>query len=569
MFDGMAAGQRALAGGIASVGQALHDFSEKKQAAVNFATVADANRQMDAAFSDYQDKLRNNGDEKTYLPDWQKDVSTLEKNLAVEKMPPALRGQMQSRLKDWKQETTQNVRSIATAREINRAGSKVEMASADLFNSGKHEEAIALIREGERTNLYSPDKAAELINQQSNGAAYGKYSRQISDITELPPAARVKELAKLEASLSERDADGRPVTDVIKDGDGARVGGLGDPARTDLIQNTRSKIKSAEREMGEEMRRLLNVRLQTSPDEFSRQAAESFRSGKINVEAKGEGTGFTFKLVGDGKSAAMEAAEQEAAGVSVRLAKGEEAAKQAAIKEQRKSDAFFKKQENDIRDKTNSLLDGIMAGKTSAEDIDFAVNSKEIPVATAKDLRATLKAHSELAVARGGLTSKFNQEDTLKALEAYATMTPKQKDSVDLDARKRMLAAIDSQKDMSEEAKATAMKTYLDAMNVDLKDWSKDGNGRNIHLNGRKLTKTEVEVRARIGAAYEKAANLGKGWAGASMIQVEDELTAFFKADTYQNNEASAVKAEKLTATIVERVNNLAASRVTAELFGR
>ena len=564
MFDGVAAGQRALAAGISSIGGAVNDFAQKKQEAVNYATAADADRKMKQAFSDYQEEMKTNGDDKTYLPKWQERQAALVKDLEVDKMSPVLRSQMDSQVKDWQQATTQNVRAIATAREIGRAASNLEASSMQDFMDGNDKEAVEKIDGGVRVGLYSAEKANELKKQQSNSAAYAKYNRTLSDLGELPPAARATELAKLEAKLSERNAKGRPTTDVMEDANGVQVGGLGDPARTDLIQSIRSKQKAAGREMENEMRRLFTVRMGADADEFNRQAAKSFQGGLIDVETTAKG--FGFNTYGDeGNSAAGKVVDEMAAGVGLDLANTDQAKK---IRDQKSKDFFIGKQ-NEARGVARNLVDGIPNGKTTTEDVSFALKSGKIDERTAKDLTASLKAHGELSVIKRAIGFTYSPETLSKAMSKYAEMTPQQKDSIDFDDRKKMLAGIDADKDISEEAKAVAMKTYLDAMNVDLQGWPKNGKAQRPHFNGRKLTETEVMVRAEIGETYKKASNIGKGWAGTSMIQDEMELEAFFDSGTYQDNEANQRKAIELLNKTKLKINNLAASRVTAELFAR
>jgi hypothetical protein len=599
MFDGMAAGQRALAGGIASIGGALHDFSEKKQAAVNFATVADANRQMDAAFSDYQDKLRNNGDEKTYIPDWQKDVSTLEKNLAVEKMPPALRGQMQLRLKDWKQETTQNVRSIATARQINRAGTQVELAAADMFKNGRNKEAIAMIKNGEKTNLYSPEKATDLIKQQSNGAYYANYDRKISDIGQLNAAAKVIELSKLENELTQVDEKGVLANGRLYDADGKHVGGLDDPARNKLIQNLRGMKKSAANAMESETGRIISVFSATrSVDEVNAQADEAYQRGDIDAElwiGKDEKTGsYTFKgaAVGDFNYSLHEA-NKLIGPAFARAAKEDELDTNSA--ELKLLKAKMKQQET-----AQSLVGMAQSGKLSVDAINKREKEGEIAPDHARELRKTVEAIAAnelsgvdklpiaanaknlmgkpLSDVRGAIRDYRQAADIARSDITRRTAQGAEKmDNVTTLERKAWIASV-NKLPISIEAKSQLMRDYIDAYKVDLVGFEKRVQGNSIfrletaggntgapkitHLSGRDLSTAEVMARTKIAERWALASNLGEDWSGELLLSQERRLESFFMSSDYADNEVATKKATEMAAEMADEVSSISAHRL-------
>jgi hypothetical protein len=186
MFDGIAAGQRSLAAGIQSIGQAAGDFAMKKQEAVNYATAVDADRKMKEAFVSFQDDLKNNGDETTWEAAWQKRAGEVEKEIGVEKMPGALRDRLSPQMESWKSSMTGQVRSQATARQINRAkGNVMESAENDL-KLGDVASYTAKIQGGEQHGLFDPAEAKALVK---NGVQKAEYYAATNMILTNPMAS--------------------------------------------------------------------------------------------------------------------------------------------------------------------------------------------------------------------------------------------------------------------------------------------------------------------------------------------------------------------------------------------
>jgi len=172
MNDPLLAGGRAIGQGVASVGAVLGDFAMRKQEAVNYAAVADADRKMKEAFVGFQDELQRNGDEKTWLPSWQKRAGEVEKELEMDKMAPAVRDRLSPQLASWKQGTEAAIRSQATAREINRAKSSVMDAAELDLKLGDIASYTDKIKGGEARGLFDPGEADRLVKSGMNKAEY-------------------------------------------------------------------------------------------------------------------------------------------------------------------------------------------------------------------------------------------------------------------------------------------------------------------------------------------------------------------------------------------------------------
>lgn len=172
LYAPVAAGGRALGAGIASLGEPIAAFALKKQEAVNYGMLADAERQMKEGFMLFQDELARNGDEKTWTALWQKKVGEIEANLKMGDMPPAVRDRLSPALKDWQMMTTAQVQQQATAREIDRSKANV-MAAAELdLKQGDVEAYVSKIRGGEARGLFDPREAEQLVGAGETNAEY-------------------------------------------------------------------------------------------------------------------------------------------------------------------------------------------------------------------------------------------------------------------------------------------------------------------------------------------------------------------------------------------------------------
>lgn len=172
MYAPIVAGGQSIGRGVASLGGVAAQFAMQKQEAVNYANVTDADRRMKEAFVAFQDELQRNGDEKTWLPSWEKRAGEVEKELGLEKMPPAVRDRLAPQLAAWKQGTVAAVRSQATAREINRSKSQVTEAAELDLKLGDVASYTEKIKGGEARGLFDPAEAAQMIKAGVNKAEY-------------------------------------------------------------------------------------------------------------------------------------------------------------------------------------------------------------------------------------------------------------------------------------------------------------------------------------------------------------------------------------------------------------
>lgn len=172
MFDPLARAAESIGQSARDIGQGMVQFQLKKDAAVNYATLADADRTLKSSFVSFQDELESNGDETTFVPEWQKRMTEVEKNLGMEKMAPVVRERLSVQLKDWQVQTTAAVRSQATAREISRSKALVTDAADYDLKLGDVDGYSEKIRGGEARGLFSAKEAQDLVKSGSMKAQY-------------------------------------------------------------------------------------------------------------------------------------------------------------------------------------------------------------------------------------------------------------------------------------------------------------------------------------------------------------------------------------------------------------
>lgn len=162
ILDGEMQAMQRLGQSVAQVGNQAFDFAAKKQDALNFAKLADGERQMREGFLLFQDELKRNGDEKTWSASWEMRAAEIEASV-MKGVPPALKERMTAEVQGWKSLTVAQVRSVATEREIQRASAQVLDAADSDLKIGDVGGYKAKISEGAAKGLFRPDEAAKLL----------------------------------------------------------------------------------------------------------------------------------------------------------------------------------------------------------------------------------------------------------------------------------------------------------------------------------------------------------------------------------------------------------------------
>lgn len=478
-----------------------------------------------------------------------------------------------------------------TAAIVKANGAKETNANARMLQ-GDYEGAFEVVR---TMDLTEEQKAAK-VQQLANSGLYQEYDRKLSDTTELPPAQARVAAADIEKELV---GDGG----VIRDGEGNVVAGLSQDARNNLLRQSRARQKAAEAELARNTSRLFAVFDATgSPDEFNTQASAAQAAGMIDGElfiGKDEATGaWTFRgsSVGDFKSVAMETAQQEA-GVSLRIAQAREGkVEDAAAKKAR--EAMLKQMET-----AQKLVPDAQAGRLSVEQINRRVKDGDLNEAQGAELRRVvervaandLNLGNKLVLAanakdatgkplrdvRGAIMDYRIAADLAKRdVAEIAAYGAKKLDDVTAGERQAWLASVNAMP-ISLEAKATLMRDYLDAYQVDLVGFDvkkrridpatvgmwgvpagEERTERVTHLDGRELTPAEVEARSMIAKAWKMAPGLGEAWSGELLLAQERRLTEFFTGDDFKDDEASKKAAGKLAADLAREVADVSAQRL-------
>ena len=388
---------------------------------------------------------------------------------------------------------------------------------------------------------------------------------------------------------------------MIRDEAGQVVAGLSADARNNLLRHARARQKAVEAEMARNTGRLFSVFDATqSPDEFNTQASAAKQAGAIDGElfiGKDPETGaWTFRgsSVGDFKSVAMETAAQEA-GVSLRIAQGREAVKdEAALKKAR--EAQVKQMET-----AQGLVPEAQAGRVSVEQINRRVKDGDINEAQGAELRRVverlaagdLNVGNKLVLAANAKDAQGKPlQDVRGAMIDYriaadlasrdiaeiAAYGAKKLDEVTAGERQAWLASV-NKLPISLEAKATLMRDYLAAYEVDLVGFDvksknlppgvwdlagmvKETTRRVTHLDGRELTPAEVDARTMIAKVWKMAPGLGEAWSGELLLAQERRLTEFFTSDDFKDDEASKKAAGKLAADLAREVADVSAQRL-------
>ena len=439
---------------------------------------------------------------------------------------------------------------------INQANARMDADASAKMDVGDIDGALATVQ---RMNI-TPQNLEKKVAQMTNNHVYYQYTKELSDISTLPPAKQATALYDLENELLV-EGEGGYLNGWVENGAGNRVGGLGKEGRIQLVQELRGKVKAAERSQESEVNRLLKVHATTKgTEEFNQQAKQSFDAGLVDIEVSATKTGFIFKDVENERSmdsVSKKAFVEQLAGA---ITDKTEREGEFATKEAKKREAMTQK--------AQSLGNAAMKGSLSTEDIEMAKLRGEISPSGADKLKATVRAKAELSTFASMAVSPARTEKFMETLSKYASMTPKQKDSYTYNDRMGILKEIDRDKGLSVDAKAQAMKAYLDAMAVDLnlEKWENAGT-ETVTYNKRKVNQSEIKTRAELARTLSKLPNLGEGWAGTAQIRIEKEVSDFYSAKGYKLDASSEQQATLLVDKLKSQLYDLSAARLVSDIY--
>lgn len=541
-----------------ALGKMAVDYQLRKQEAVNYTAVVDADLKMKTAFADYRDSLAKKGDEKTFVPDWEKRASEVEKELGMDKMAPAVRDRLAPQLKAWKAESMQKVRSVATAREIDRGRATIEESAMFAFQDGDSMEAVKLMQDGEKLGYFTPQQSKAAIARMSNQAEYSRYERQISDISQLTPAMQSEQLAKVEADLTAKDGNGYKSGNLVGP-DGARAGGLNEDSRVNLIQAARAQKHAVDTGMVRSFAPVAKAYEEGGMAAGDAAMKNALEAGTFTLE-------FAQSMEG-----AIKGAYGEGAAKRDKLATAKQ---QESLREQRRQQDNF----NQLR----KNLDELTPKRIMEEEKLLNVST-----AQAAQLRAGL---SGMAVVEMGLPKDFERRDAkgnvIKArndprvlLTKYGKRAMVSGKDASMEEREEMLTAI-GQSPVSVETKTQLMRELIELFDADFRaedkfkavDKPKTANPPGVFgipdewvtKSGRKIDQFEKEVRGRLYATLFQSEELGQDWTVAALMQAEREIIAHYSSDEYAK--LPPEKRYAFNDKIVKRIADQGGLKITDEI---
>lgn len=184
-----ARGAQAIAGAVGELGDRMADLAQRLQAAKNAATQADAERQMQQSFADYQNKLATSNDEEKWVPDWQAQLNQTKQGIfSGTNLPPEVRRNLEQRFLDFQQKTEVSVQTQATARTIERQTTKLQNAAEYMWRAGDYERGAVFIDQAAKAGLMTPEaadalkmKGGEIVDMSNVQSLILKYPSSASD----------------------------------------------------------------------------------------------------------------------------------------------------------------------------------------------------------------------------------------------------------------------------------------------------------------------------------------------------------------------------------------------------
>ncbi len=199
----LGAGARALQGIGGEIEQAAgvsERFLRSKIQAEDSSAVADAQRQLKIASSNFDTSIAQEGDETKWESIWDEQAAGVTKMLVTDqKLRPAARQQIEGMVTDWNISGGLNARGQADVRSIQRSGAKMTEAAESFLEDGDFESFEVTTNEMLRLNLLTPEQHQKRI---ARGQQQIDYFELVEDTTDDP--------WKAEELLAERTKGGKP-----------------------------------------------------------------------------------------------------------------------------------------------------------------------------------------------------------------------------------------------------------------------------------------------------------------------------------------------------------------------
>jgi hypothetical protein len=415
---------------------------------------------------------------------------------------------------------------------IRQSNARLESLATMQLAEGNVGAALASV---DAMTLY-PEQRQAKVEALTNGAVYGQYDREMSDISTMPPAEQVKALAMIEAELVAVDKAGKPVNGWVEDDDGKRVGGLNHAARTDLVRAARARIKAADVAMAQSGRALVRQA------ELGADPAQAFSKAL----AAGEITEDVARIFVPEVNAALAAKQAEAD------AKAEKEAERLGIRRDRAEAAAQRM--IDARGGATLTMDEIE--RREARGITRPNDPTGLAADSAARLREQLQAREDadryepdfLAVDKA-LNERLGESIFWQRIGDNAQMSPREK--------RKVLEDINAAK-VSVGAKLKLMDKFFEVVKWDLRE------GEISDIDGdRNIGSEEKELRTSMIEYYRSAgAELGPRALGARYMSDMARVSTWFAANENASPAAKQAKAREFYETTRKAVSDEASTAI-------
>lgn len=470
---------------------------------------------------------------------------------------------------------------------IRQSNSRLMGNAEEKLRAGDYAGYVATVN---TMNLYD-DQKLEAIQTGLDKGIGEEFERRMTDATTLTAADRIAAFSEIEAELSSEGGG------VYKDDAGEVVGGIEQGTRNRLLREARRLKSAADMDIMQATRELFSAyNLTQSIDLFNAQADAAHKAGMIDgdltIEEGPDGSmRFTGTAVGRHSIAVKEGIKQAEVSFSAAYAQqqkeaGRQQAENLRISQQQAERAV-------------KLAGDAQAGKITAEQINRHVKAGDISEVQGYDLRAIvnrvaandLNIGNKLILGTRKTATGRTLTDVRPAMIGYsqaaslaksditdlAIAGAKKLDSITATERQTWLASV-NELPISLEAKATLMRDYLAAYEVDLigfdekakpdvvSSWDLFGLGDNgegtVKMNRRKLSKAEVDLRKMVSKAWKQAPGLGEEWSGELLLEQERRIQEFFTSEDWNDDENSKRRAGEMAADMAQEVMDVSAQKL-------
>lgn len=548
MYDGVGAAGRALGAGIASLGNAAETFAYRAQKHVDEGNMAAEQVERmkvaadieaiptDPKFLDTPDKWAPEVDRRWKAYDAARSKRAANYSQAVQ------RADMQEYTRYREKVGVQMAGLARNASLLKAQRSKENLARANMM-AGDWQAAVDVVN---TMDLTSEAKAAKVQEITSDGL-YHEYDRRLSDISTLTNVEQKAALAEVERELGETDANGAPVNGVVVDDAGKVQGALMQHTRTDLIRQTRARMKAVDVAMVQTGKTLTSqIKLGGDPATLF---AAAYKAGDIDQE-----TAAVFvPEVNLELLALKEKAEAKAAAAAEKAeAKAEREAAALAVRRDRAEASATA----ELNRPTGTRLTMDEIERREARGIARPNDPTGLTAEAAARLRSELSAmeaadltRPDVMAIQESLDSRLGRSMFFTRIADKAQMAPAEKS--------RMLERINGAK-ISAGAKVALMDRFFAVQEADLREseiTDRDGD--------RQIGPEEKNLRAALIATYrENASALGARALGARYMADSEAISQWARANPDASPQIVAAKMQEFYEKMARGVSDAAGSAV-------